>query len=116
MISKVFEIPYYAVIFTSKRSPGDSGYSEMAQNLLIEAEKIEGFLGADSVRDTEGIGITVSYWRTLEAIDKWKNHTLHIEGKKMDIKQWYEEYSIRICKVEYEKFFESSVLKPDGIG
>lgn len=41
MISKVFELPYYAVIFTSKRSPGDSGYSEMAQNLLIEAEKIE---------------------------------------------------------------------------
>ena len=85
MISKVFELPYYAVIFTSKRSPGDFGYSEMAQNLLIEAEKIEGFLGADSVRDTEGIGITVSYWRTLEAIDKWKNHTLHIDtwrGKK----------------------------------
>ena len=82
MISKVFELPYYSVIFTSRRSPGDFGYSEMAQNLLIEAEKIEGFLGADSVRDTEGIGITVSYWRTLEAIDKWKNHTLHIEGKK----------------------------------
>lgn len=31
----------------------------------------------------------------------------------MGIKQWFEEYSIRICKVEYEKFFESSVLKPN---
>lgn len=39
MISKVFELPYYAVIFTSKRSPGDFGYLEMAQNLLIGAEK-----------------------------------------------------------------------------
>lgn len=107
MISKVFGIPYYAVVFTSQRSYGDFGYAEMAQNLLNEAEKMEGYLGADSVRDAEGTGITVSYWRTLEAINKWKNHTLHMEGKKMGIKQWYEEYSIRISKVENEKFFES---------
>lgn len=39
MISKVFELPYYAVIFISERSPGDFGYLEMAQNLLIGAEK-----------------------------------------------------------------------------
>lgn len=59
-MSKIFDLPYYAVIFKSKRSYGDNGYSETAQTMVSEAEKQDGFLGADSVRDTDGIGITVS--------------------------------------------------------
>ncbi|WP_392564478.1 antibiotic biosynthesis monooxygenase [Orbus wheelerorum] len=77
----------------------------MAQKLLIEVEKRDGFLGADSVRDSQGLGITVSYWSTIEAIEKWKNDTLHCQGKDRGKKQWYEEYTIRICTVEYEHSF-----------
>ena len=51
--------PYYAVIFTSLRTKGDQGYSEMADKMLELAEKEPGFLGVESAR--EDLGITVSY-------------------------------------------------------
>lgn len=106
-MNKIVELPYYAVIFKSKRTSGDAGYTEMSHTLLDAVKKIEGFLGADSVRDSDGVGITVSYWRTLESIEKWKHDVMHSQGKEMGKKRWYEEYTIRICKVEYENSFPS---------
>ena len=65
--------PYYAVIFTSFRTAGDNGYSEMADKMFELASKQVGFLGIESAR--EDIGITVSYWRDLESIKNWKENT-----------------------------------------
>jgi len=39
------------------------------------AEKQAGFLGVEHAR--EALGITVSYWKDLEFIKNWKNHTEH---------------------------------------
>ncbi|CAH0120939.1 putative protein YqjZ [Paenibacillus sp. CECT 9249] len=41
---------YYAVIFTSKRTPGDRGYSAMADKMEQLASRQPGFLGVESVR------------------------------------------------------------------
>ena len=40
------------------------------------AKQQEGFLGYESA--TEGTGITVSYWKDLESIRKWKMNTEHL--------------------------------------
>lgn len=58
--------PYYAVIFTSTRTEGDNGYGEMAQTMAALAAQQPGFLGVESAR--EELGITVSYWESLDAI------------------------------------------------
>jgi len=50
--------PYYTVIFTSLRTPGEHGYGAMAARMEELAEKQPGYLGIESVR--EGLGITVS--------------------------------------------------------
>lgn len=72
MIVKTPQPPYYAVIFTSTRTLAENGYSEMA-NKMVEIAKIQpGFLGVESVR--EEMGITVSYWKDLEAIKNWKGN------------------------------------------
>ncbi|WRS26503.1 antibiotic biosynthesis monooxygenase [Oscillospiraceae bacterium MB08-C2-2] len=104
-MKKIFDAPYYAVIFKSKRSSGDNGYDEMARQMLMKAELQEGFLGIDSVRGSDGIGITVSYWASLENIEKWKHDTLHMQAKAGGRAKWYEDYTIRICKVEYDNEF-----------
>jgi hypothetical protein len=39
------ELPYYAVIFTSKRTEIDENYSEMAVRMVELAQLQEGFLG-----------------------------------------------------------------------
>jgi hypothetical protein len=68
------EPPYYAVIFTSQRTEGDRGYESMAQAMLELALKQPGCLGAESVRDSGGLGITVAYFTDESAIHAWKRN------------------------------------------
>lgn len=94
------EPPYYAVIFSSHLSEKDHGYREMADRMVELASKQPGFLGVESVRD--GLGITVSYWESLESIKNWKCNSEHREAQKLGHERWYVAFKIRIAKVERE--------------
>lgn len=94
------EPPYYAVIFTSQRTEGDRGYSKMADRMVELAQTMPGYLGVESVRDSAGVGITVSYWQTEEAIRNWKQNAEHARAQDAGKSTWYSEYSLRIAKVE----------------
>ena len=95
--------PYYAVIFTNTRTSGDKGYAEMAVAMEELAKKQPGYLGFESARDE--IGISVSYWESLEAITNWKSHADHLMAQQRGIKDWYSWYKVRICLVEREYEF-----------
>jgi heme-degrading monooxygenase HmoA len=71
------EPSYYAVIFTSQRTDGDRGYGEMADRMVELAMEQAGFLGIESVRGADGVGITVSYWTSEAPIAAWKAHLEH---------------------------------------
>lgn len=94
------EPPYYAVIFSSLRTSGDNGYEEMAERMVKLASQQPGFLGSESVRGSDGFGITVSYWVSVEAITDWKANVDHIAAQEMGIRLWYEHYEIRVAVVE----------------
>ncbi len=95
--------PYYAVIFTSLLSEDTKGYSEMALKMEDLAKKQPGYLGFESAR--EGVGITVSYWESLEDIKAWKAQLEHLKAQKFGRSRWYQQYTVRICKVEREYSF-----------
>jgi heme-degrading monooxygenase HmoA len=95
--------PYYAVIFTSIQTENTKGYSEMAQLMETLAKQQSGFLGMESARNE--IGITVSYWQSLENIKNWKANIDHLVAQKKGREQWYAYYKVRICKVEREYEF-----------
>ena len=97
-IARTPDAPYYAVIFTSHRTDGDNGYSEMAERMVTLASRQPGFLGAESAR--KSVGITVSYWSDLASIKAWKQNADHLIAQKQGREMWYKEYKIRICKVE----------------
>lgn len=103
MIANTLKTPYYAVIFTSIRTKCDNGYEEMAKKMLELVSKQEGFLGAESAR--EDLGITVSYWSSLASIKKWKENILHQEAQKKGKEIWYENYKVRIAKIEEDYEF-----------
>ncbi len=103
MIAKTPKPPYYAVIFTSVRTDGDQGYSEMSDRMVEIAQQQDGFLGWESARNE--IGITVSYWRDLESIRNWRNHSEHILAQMYGKRQWYKSYKVRIAKVERDYDF-----------
>jgi heme-degrading monooxygenase HmoA len=104
-IASTPEPPYYAVVFTSQRAEGENGYGEMAEKMFALAAQQPGFLGAESVRDAQGVGITVSYWSSLEAIRSWKRNEEHLVAQAKGRKSWYRQYKLRICKVEREYGF-----------
>ncbi|NOU60123.1 antibiotic biosynthesis monooxygenase family protein [Marinifilum caeruleilacunae] len=104
MIAKTIKAPYYAVIFSSLREEGDQGYAEMADTMMDLAHTQPGFLGVESARNE--LGITVSYWESLEAIKKWQEHPAHQIAQKRGKEEWYKKYAVRICKVDSDYFFE----------
>ena len=94
---------YYAVIFSSLQTNDIKGYSEMAIAMEDLARLQPGYLGIESARET--VGITVSYWESLEAIKNWKSNLDHLMAQKLGRAQWYSWYKVRICKVEHEYEF-----------
>ena len=97
------QAPYYAVIFTSVRTAVDDGYAQMSEQMMELAAKQDGFLGIESAR--EALGITVSYWRDLEAIKAWKQQADHQLAQQYGREKWYQSYKTRIAKVEQEYGF-----------
>jgi heme-degrading monooxygenase HmoA len=104
MIANTPKPPYYAVIFSSIRSEEIDGYSEMADLMVDLVSSQEGFLGIESARNE--LGITVSYWKDLNSIKKWKQHSDHIVAQQKGRTQWYKNYKTRIAKVERDYEFE----------
>jgi len=93
--------PYYAVIFTSKRSTSDDhGYAVAAQRMVDLGSRYDGFLGIESVRGGDGLGITVSYWRDEAALLAWKRDTEHQKAQRGGREAWYERFEVRVAKVE----------------
>ena len=104
MLAKTPVPPYYAVIFSTVLSNDIEGYEETALRMESLAKEQEGYLGIESARDK--IGITVSYWNSLEAISKWKHNAEHSLAREQGRRQWYKKYHLRICKVERAYDFE----------
>jgi heme-degrading monooxygenase HmoA len=97
--------PYYAVIFTSVRTAEDEGYDNMAMRMIELASQQAGYLGHESAR--ESVGITVSYWASLESIRHWKLNAKHLLAQQKGRDTWYQSYKTRICKVERDYGFEN---------
>ena len=96
--------PYYAVIFTSIRTDVDDGYAEMADAMVELARRHPGFLGVESAR--EEVGITVSYWDSLESIAAWKRDAEHLVAQRRGREHWYASYRTRVCIVQRDYGFE----------
>jgi heme-degrading monooxygenase HmoA len=109
------EAPYFAVIFTSVlRVDGDfeareesvglaeipPDYEATAQRMLELARQQPGFLGVDSARGADGLGITVSYWESEEAIRHWRDDVEHREAQVLGRERWYASFTLRVAKVE----------------
>ncbi|MEI6508159.1 MAG: antibiotic biosynthesis monooxygenase [Bacteroidota bacterium] len=107
MIAKTPEPPYYAVIFTTVLSDDIKGYAEMSDRMVEFVKMQEGFLGYESAR--EEIGITISYWDSLESIAKWRNHSEHTIAREKGISRWYSSFKTRVCKVERDNGFVKEV-------
>lgn len=104
-MSGIAETPkeaYYAVVFTSQRTPGDDGYGDMADRMAELVARQPGFLGMEHARGDDGVGITVCYWRSLDDIAAWKAVEEHQLAQRYGRERWYASYRVRVARVERE--------------
>ncbi len=100
MFASTPEPPYIAVIFTSLRSASQpEEYGTTAERMLELAQQQPGFLGVESARGSDRLGITVSYWKDEASITAWRHHLEHMEAQSNGRNRWYEKYILRICHV-----------------
>lgn len=89
-----------AVIFSSSRTAGQSeAYEKAADTMAERAAAREGYLDLASLRDENGFGITISFWRDLAAAAEWKSDPVHREIQKKGRALWYEDYRVRAGRV-----------------
>jgi heme-degrading monooxygenase HmoA len=101
--------PHVAVIFTSVRladgTAGDAGladevgYAEMADRMDALSRAQPGYLGIDSARGADGVGITVSYWATEADAVAWKRVAEHLGAQRLGRERWYRAYTTRVATV-----------------
>ena len=100
---------YFAVIFTAQRSlSGDDIYDITADRMVLLARRQPGFLGVESVRGDDGIGITVSYWVDRDAIANWRQQAEHLAAQALGRQEVYEWYRVRVAEVVAERAFIAS--------
>lgn len=101
MLAKTPKPPYWAVVFSSTRTPAaESEYAQTADEMVALASKQPGFLGIDSVRDQNGVGITVSYWDSEQSIIAFKQNADHLTAQRLGRETFYRSYELRVAKVE----------------
>lgn len=98
------EPPYIAVIFSSllRSEPGSApnGYAETADRMEILAAQQPGYLGYESARGEDGVGLTISYWRDEESVAGWRKHLEHAQARAKGKSDWYASYRLRVARVE----------------
>ena len=104
MIVTNLKTPYYAVIFTTLLTKYSADYEKTSERMEELAKLQDGYLGLEFTRNE--VGITVSFWKDLASITKCKNNIEHTEARISGRNKWYQQYQLRICKVERGYGFE----------
>jgi len=89
-----------AVIFSSRLIGDDPDYHRAAATMAVLAAAQPGFLGIESARGADGVGITVSYWRNEEAAIAWRRNAEHSLIRPQGRERWYDWYRVTVAHIE----------------
>ena len=99
---------YYAVIFTSIRTEGDNDYNQTGHDIEHIAKTQPGYLGIEHFEnEATKMRMTISYWKTVDDIKKWKQNAQHLIAQQKGKDIWYKYYTVRIAKIERGYQFHS---------
>lgn len=88
----------YAVIFHAETAQLDEEYFTTAKQMREQALTHYGCL--DFVSTTEGNReIAISYWPSLEHIQRWKQHADHLQAQQQGRARWYKSYKVEVVEL-----------------
>ncbi len=100
--------PSYAVIFASRRTSDPSDYGPVAERMATLAATMPGYQGHVSAREADGLGITVSYWDSLENIAAFRAELDHAEAQRAGRARYYTHYDLRVARVQKHVTFDAA--------
>lgn len=71
----------------------------MAARMEELAARQPGYLGLESTRGSDGLGITVSYWESPDDAHRWGRHTDHRRAQQLGRAEWYLAFETRVATV-----------------
>ena len=103
-----------AVIFVSMRTDEDeAGYGAAAEAMTALAARQPGYLGVDSVRGEDGLGITISYWADDASALAWRGEAEHAAVRALGRARWYAQYRLIVSRVTRAYNWQRSELEPE---
>ncbi len=95
--------PYVAVMFTALLNDGHADYIPLAEQMEELAQGQPGYLGIESARNAEGLGITISYWRSAADAWAWRQQAEHAAARAIGRKRFYAKYVLRVAEVHRQE-------------
>jgi len=95
----VYPVGTWFAVFASVRTTVDNGYYATNDSLVEHLLTMPGYLGHDSARGSDRLGITVAYFDSDESIREFRELGSHRDAQKRGRSEWYETYSIHVGQV-----------------
>jgi uncharacterized protein len=76
------------------------GYGEMGDAMEELARVQPGFIGVESARNADGVGITVSRWSSVAAMVQWRRVAAHQDAQREGRSRWYRWYRSDVARVD----------------
>ncbi len=98
--------PYYAVTTTTELNPAfdREAHFQLGLDLYGHASRLGGFLGLEVFLENNA-SVAISFWESLDAIERWRQHPVHGSAKRVAKSSWFGATITRVARVESDYGF-----------
>ena len=80
----------------------DLKYIDFSKKILENINSQNGFIEIESYREKSRKGVTISYWKSIPAIQEWSEYSTHLKTQKYSRDLAYSNYTVKIYEVQRE--------------
>lgn len=84
---------------------GADEYAALSPHILALARDMPGFVDAKTFSAPDGERVTIVVFTDQTSHDAWRDHPEHRAAQRRGIEEFYDEYSVQVAVVEYERRF-----------
>ena len=89
----------------------DLKYIDFSKEILENINSQNGFIEIESYREKSRKGVTISYWKSIPAIQEWREHSTHLKTQKYSRDVAYSNHTVKIYEVQREYNLKRTDLK-----
>ena len=92
-------------IFRSRLRDTHEGYDETADEMEAAARAMPGFVDFKTFQADDGERVSLVVFDSRDAHEAWRDDPRHQAAQQRGREEWYAEYHIQVCSMEYEYSF-----------